>query len=161
MTEKLQNPTLNQKVSRTFRNSAAIVAICLALAWCQSPEEKLQKQAEKVKQLERELIQQSENYSYVATQENIQQDLKDEWADLTINQEIWYSHEWADEQDVKIENTKKKLYEEQKKLATMLENSWKPSNTANFNEERLNSKKYKYVSEEFWRSREAQAKKNK
>lgn len=161
MIEKLQNSTLKQKASRTFRNSAAVVAICLALAWCQSPEEKLQRQTDKVKQLERELIQQSENYGIVATQENIQQDLKDEGADLSINQEIWYSHEWADDQEIKIAKTKKKLSKEQKKLATMREKSWKPSNAINFDEKRLNPEKYEYIPEEFRRSREAQAKKNK
>jgi hypothetical protein len=48
------------------------------LSSCSSKEEKFQKQVEKVQQLEYELKQQAENYRYVATQQNIQQDLKDE-----------------------------------------------------------------------------------
>lgn len=160
MTEKLQNLSLWQKVSRTLKSSATIATICLTLTGCLSDQEKLQRQTDKVKQLERELIQQSENYGIVATQENIQQDLKDEWADLSINEDIWYSHEYADDQEIKIAKTKKKLNKEQRKLARMWEKSWKPSNTVNFDEERLNPGKYEYIPEEFRRSREAQAKKN-
>lgn len=161
MAERLQNLSLWQKASRALKSSATIATICLTLTGCLSDQERLQRQTEKVKQLERELIQQSENYNIVATQENIQQDLKDEWADLTINQEIWYSHEWADDQEIQIAKTKKKLNEEQRKLARMREKSWKPSNTVNFDEERLNPGKYEYIPEEFKRFCEAQAKDNK
>ncbi len=162
MAEKLQNLSLWQKASRALKSGATIATICLTLTGCLSDQEKLQRQTDRVKQLEHELIQQSKNYNMVASQENIQQDLKDEWADLTINEEIWYSHEWADDQEVQIAKTKKKLNKEQRKLARMREKSWKPnSTTVNFNEERLNPEKYEYIPEEFRRSREAQAKKDK
>ncbi len=142
------------KFSKRIRNTAIITTLGLALSSCSSKEEKFQKQVEKVQQLEYELKQQAENYHYVATQQNIQQDLKDEWADPTINQEIWYSLDRAEDQDEKIARTKEKLSEAQRELARMKEEM---QDTREINNERLKRRlktdKYDYIPEEFKRSR--------
>jgi hypothetical protein len=67
------------------------------------------------------LQKQAENYRIVAGEQNIQQDLKEEGADLSINQEIGYALNYADDQDVAIAKTKRKLNRAQRRLARMQE----------------------------------------
>lgn len=136
-----------------------ILALCATLTWCQTKEQKIERQARKVAELEYMLQKQSENYHRVYIQENVQQDLKQEWADPTINQEINYSLNWAADQDVAIARTKQRLNRAQRKLARMQEQWWWAHYDQQSNEERLNTRledKYDYIKEEFERSREAE-----
>ena len=89
MREASSNLLSTKKLTKWIRDTATIFAIGLALSSCSTPQEKYEEQLQKVQELEHSLKQQAENYHRVAVQENIQQDLKDEWADATINQEIW------------------------------------------------------------------------
>ena len=147
--EKISILKLDKKTLEKLRNSAIIATIALILSGCSTKEEKLQKQIAEVQRLEYALKQQAENYRQVADQQNIQQDLKDEWADPTINQEIWYSLDRASAQDKKIAKTKKKLQKAQKKLAKMKEDI----NNVTSTDERLNTSKYDYIPQEFERSK--------
>ena len=149
------NTSSTWKISEKIRNTAIIATIALTLSSCSSKEESYQKQVKEVQQLEYELKQQAENYRYVATQQNIQQDLKEEWADATINQEIWYSLDRAEKQDENIAKTKKKLSEAQAKLARMKEKMQEVDQSERLNS-RLKTDKYDYIPEEFKRSRENQ-----
>ena len=152
MIENSPNLLSTKKLTKWIRDTATIFAIGLALSSCSTPQEKYQKQVEKVQQLEYELKQQAENYRYVATQQNIQQDLKDEWADATINQEIWSSLNRAENQDKEIAKNKDKLSEAQAKLARMKEEMYEIDQTERLNS-RLKTDKYDYIPEEYARSR--------
>ena len=145
--EKKVNTSTNTGVLEKMRNAAIVATIALILSGCSTKEEKLQKQIAEVQRLEYALKQQSKNYHKVAEQQNIQQDLKNKWADLTINQEIWYSLEWAIKQDKKIKKTKKKLGNAQKKVAKMKEKWYGITST---NSGKLNPKKYDYIPKEYW-----------
>ena len=156
MREASSNLLSTKKLTKWIRDTATIFAIGLALSSCSTPQEKYEEQLQKVQELEHSLKQQAENYHRVAVQENIQQDLKDEWADATINQEIWYSLDRANDQDKNIAKTKEKLSKAQRELARMQEEM---QNIEQINEERLNQRlktdKYDYIPEEFKRSRGA------
>jgi len=153
--ERIDSP-FTWNFSKKIRDATILVTIALTLSGCWSKEENFENQVKKVQQLEYELKQQAENYRYVATQQNIQQDLRDEWADATINQEIWYSLDRAEEQDEKIAETKEKLNEAQKELARMKEEMRDIRQT---NSDRLKTRlkidKYDYIPAEFERSRNA------
>lgn len=139
-------PKLEKRNLKKMRDGAIMAMIALVLGGCSTKEEKLQKQINKVQRLEYALKQQSENYRQVAEQQNIQQDLKDGWADPTINQEIWYSLDWAETQDGKIYETKKKLGKAQKKLAKMREDWYGTTSSGG----KLNPEKYGYIPKEYW-----------
>lgn len=147
------NTLFTWNFSKKIRDVAVLATIALTLSGCWSKEENFEKQVKKVQQLEYELKQQAENYRYVATQQNIQQDLKEWWADATINKEIWYSLDRAEEQDEKIAKTKEKLSEAQKELARMKEEM---GNTEQINDNKLKKRlridKYDYIPKEFKRS---------
>ena len=130
---------------------ATTVALCLTLGACSSPAEKIQKQKEIVAELTHKLEQQSKNYHEVARQQNIQIDLRDEWADATINQEIWYATDRGNDYDKKIAKTKKKLAKAQEKL-DKLEEEYNITTTSTPNYGKLNPIKYDYIPEEYKRS---------
>ena len=129
------------------------VALSLTLGACSTPAEKIQHQRDKVNRLEQLLIQQSKNYHEVAKQQNIQIDLREEWADQTINQEIGYATEWALDYDEKIKKTKEKLAKEQRELDEMEEKYGIPTNSSTPIHWRLKQTKYDYIPEEYNRSR--------
>lgn len=155
------NTFKESKTLKNFYNTIITAAIALALSGCLSKEEKYQKQLQKVQELEYKLDQQAENYNQVWLQQNIQQDLKQWWADPTINQEIWYALDRAEDQDEKIAKTKKKLSKAQRKLAEMSEDMASHRQEQEINKQRekerlntrLNSNKYDYIKEEYKRSR--------
>ena len=152
MIENIKKSPLMHKFSQWIRNAATVASICLILWSCSSNEEKYQAQIEKVQQLEYKLKQQKNNYRDVSTQRKIQEDLKKEWADPTINQEIWYSIDWVRDQDKEIEKTKKELADAQKKLAKMKEDlDIKTTNRWVEYTDVPNPHKYDYISEEFER----------
>ena len=142
----------------------ASITTIIALAWClwlSSCDAIIDHQAGRVAKLRRTLEKQWQNYDIIAGQQNIQQDLKQEWADPTINQEIWYALDWADNQDGKIARTKRRLRRAQKNLMWMQEHRWnKKWSTIMWDdaveEQRLNSRlprwKYDYIDEEYRRS---------
>ena len=154
------NTTISEnKITKWIRDTGMILALCATLTWCQPKETRIERQTRRVAELEYMLQKQSENYHRVYIQENIQQDLKEEWADLTINQEIDYSLNWAADQDVAISKTKRRLNRAQRKLARMQEKWWWAIHDKKSNEERLNIRlddKYDYIPEEFERSRDAE-----
>lgn len=156
------NTTISEnKITKWIRDTGMILALCATLTWCQPKETRIERQTRRVAELEYMLQKQSENYHRVYIQENIQQDLKEEWADLTINQEIDYSLNWAADQDVAISKTKRRLNRAQRKLARMQEKWWWAIHDKKSNEERLNIRlddKYDYIPEEFERSRDAEKK---
>ena len=160
MRETLNTTNSTNKFTKWIRNASMILALCAVLAWCESMETRIEKQTRRVAELEYMLQKQAENYHRVAIQENIQQDLKEEGADHSINQEIGYALNYADDQDVAIAKTKRKLNREQRKLARMIERSWWVVYDQKSNEERLNhrlkTEKYDYIPEEYKRSREAE-----
>lgn len=155
------NTLKKPRTSTKLYDAIIIGAIALILSSCWSKEENYQKQLQKVQELEYKLKQQSENYRQVSLQQNIQQDLKQWWADPTINQEIWYSLDRAEDQDEKIAKTKKALSKAQKKLAEMSEDLANDRQESKTNEQRqterlntrLNPGKYGYIDEEYKRSR--------
>ena len=159
MRETANTTNSANKFTKWIRDASMILALCATLTWCQPKEARIERQTRKVAELEYMLQKQSENYHRVYIQENIQQDLKEEWADLTINQEIDYSLNWAADQDVAISRTKRRLNRAQRKLARMQEKWWWAAYDKKSNEERLNTRlddKYNYIPEEFERSREAE-----
>ena len=158
--------TFNKEISKSSQSKAIIAAALLylgvALSGCdcpfwRSPTERIQRQQNKVEQLTYQLLQEQENYNEVARQQNIQVDIRDEWADATINQEIWYATDRAEDYDWKIAKTKKKLARAQKRLNRLEEkHGVSPSSTrssSSSNIGKLNPKKYDYIPEEYRRSR--------
>lgn len=161
MIEKFKEFFSKQNTPERARNAGIIASICLALTACSSKEEQYQAQLEKVQQLEYTLKQQTKNYHDVSTQRKIQEDLKKEWADPTINQEIWYSIDRTRDQDKEISKTKEKLAKAQRKLAEMEEelNYAKAKKQAEYTDV-PKPDKYKYVMEEFERSEGAEQNSN-
>lgn len=155
MIEKAPNQPLSKRLFKWFRNIATALAISLTLTNCASPEEKYERQVQKVQELEYKLMQQQKNYHDVATQWAIQEDLKKNWADQTINQEIWYSIERTHDQDQEIFDTKEDLAEAQRELATMKEEMDFRNRAISEYSEKPNPHKYDYIPEEFKRSKEA------
>lgn len=147
--EKTNSQQRNSLLTRLW----TIVAISLALSSCSSPQERIQKLENEVAALEHTLLTESTNYGEIAKQQNIQIDLRDEWADQTINQEIGYATERALSYDSKIAKTKEKLAKKQKKLANLKE-KYIVSTTQTSQQERLNPTKYNYIPEEYRRSGE-------
>ena len=129
-----------------------ILAISLALGWCSSPQEKIHKLESEIAALEHTLITESKHYDDVTRQQNIQIDLREEWADPSINQEIGYATERAQSYDSKIEKTKKKLAKKQRKLNNLQE-KYSIEVTWNSMQWRLKPGKYEYIIEEYNRSR--------
>ena len=86
--------------------------------------------------------------------------MKEEGAHHSINQEIGYALNYADDQDVAIAKTKRRLSREQKRLARMLERWWWVIYDNESKERRSNTRmdehKYDYIPEEYRRSREAE-----
>jgi len=157
--------TSNREISKSSQSKAIIAAVLFSLGvtltgcdspfWC-SPTEKIQKQQNRVEQLTHQLLQESENYEEVVRQQNIQIDIREEWADATINQEIWYATDRAKDYDWKIGRTKRKLARAQRKLDRLEERygiSWSTTSSSSSQIERLNAQKYKYIPEEFRRSK--------
>lgn len=153
--------TSREEIQQSSPSKAIITAVLFSLgvtlSWCYSPTERIQRQQNRVEQLTHELLKESENYWEVARQQNIQIDIREEWADATINQEIWYATDWAQDYDKKIARTKRKLARAQKRYATLQEKygstySATP-NSSTYNVGRLNAKKYEYIPEEFKRSK--------
>ncbi len=158
MVEKIPNQPRSKKLVRWVRDAATVFGISLALISCDETTQDLyQRQLEKVQQLEHKLLKQRENYYNVSRQWEIQEDLKKNWADPTINQEIWYAIQLTEDQDQEIERTKKELEEAQRELARMKEeiDFVGSKNTVEYNK-KPNPDKYDYILEEFKRSREAQ-----
>jgi len=158
--------TFNKEISKSSQSKAIIAAVLFSLGvtltgcdspWGCSPTERIQRQQNRVEQLTHELIQESENYKEVARQQNIQIDIREEWADATINQEIWYATDRAKDYDKKIAKTKKKLARAQRRLDRLEEkhgvSSSPTTNSSSSNIGRLNSQKYEYIPEEFKRSK--------
>lgn len=145
----LEQPNLSPK---KFHNTVLVLLLSAALWGCSTPAEKIQKQQEEVARLEYKLKQQSKNYHNVARQQNIQIDLREEWADPTINQEIWYATDRANDYDKEIEKTKKKLAKAQEKLAKLREEYNVVASPSNSNCSKLNPNKYDYIPEEFNRA---------
>lgn len=158
--------TLNKEISKSSQSKAIIAAVLFSLGttftgcdspWGCSPTEKIQRQQNRVEQLTHQLLKESENYEEVARQQNIQIDIREEWADATINQEIWYATDWAKDYDAKIAKTKKKLARAQRRLDRLEEkygvSSSSTTNSSSSNIGRLNAKKYEYIPEEFKRSK--------
>ena len=157
MRKTIDTPDSNS-TNKTFRNFAICAAIWMALTSCWSRESKINSQQKKITQLEYKLQKQAENYHKVYIQENIQQDLKAQWADNSINQEIGYALNYADKQDKKIARTKRRLNKAQKRLSHMQERWW-VSDSPKFNPDELNTRltdKYDYISEEFERGQNRQ-----
>lgn len=157
--EKKNQPSNNRSKAII---AAVLLSLNVALAGCESPfwvspTEKIQRQQNRVEQLTQELLKESENYKEVARQQNIQIDIKEEWADATINQEIWYATDRAKDYDWRIAKTKRKLARAQKRLNRLEEkygvSSSQTTNSSNSNIGRLNSQKYDYIPEEFNRSK--------
>ena len=158
------NPRKEGKNS--FSRLAIIFAIALTLSGCSNPQKEYKKCSKEVTELTALYEQQAQNYEEVATQENIQQDLKNEWADPTINQDIWYSHDRANDQDKNIAETKKQLSKAQRNLAKAKEDLAKAeavkkkeeaereASKKESNKQKLNPHKYDYVKEELKRGRE-------
>lgn len=165
----IMNKSINtpcKEISKSPTSKAIIAAVLFSLGvtltgcdspWGCSPTEKIQRQQNRVEQLTHELIQESENYKEVARQQNIQIDIREEWADATINQEIWYATDWAKDYDGRIAKTKKKLARAQRRLDRLEEkygvSSSSTTNSSSSNIGRLNSQKYEYIPEEFKRSK--------
>jgi len=157
MRKTIDTPDSNS-TNKTFRNLAICAAIWMALTSCWSRESKINSQQKKIAQLEYKLQKQADNYHKVYIQENIQQDLKAQWADNSINQEIGYALNYADKQDKKIARTKRRLNKAQKRLSHMQERWW-VSDSSKFNPDELNTRltdKYDYISEEFERGQNRQ-----
>ena len=156
MIEKTPRLPTTKEFLRGIRNAATILAISFTLTNCSSPEEKYEKQLQKVQELEYALQQQERNYHSVASQWEIQDGLRKEWADPSINQEIWYSIDRAKDQDKEIYETKKELAKAQRKLAKMKEEiEFREARRVAEHSETLNPNKYEYIPEEFKRSRKA------
>jgi len=156
MTKKFEwTPSMNI-ISKWIRYATVGASIFIILS-CSSNEEKYQKQLEKVQELEYKLKQQAENYHDISTQWKIQEDLKKEWADKTINQEIWYSIDRTRDQDKEISETKEELAKAQKKLAEMKEdlNYTRAKDQSKYNDI-PNPDKYNYIPEEFKRGRKSE-----
>ena len=153
--------TSNREISKSSQSKAIITAVLFSLLvtldWCYSPTERIQRQQNRVEQLTGQLLQESENYKEVARQQNIQIDIKEEGADATINQEIWYATDYAKDYDAKIASTKRKLARAQRRLNRLEEKYWTSSSSttssSSSNVGRLNSNKYDYIPEEFRRSK--------
>lgn len=158
MVEKGPNKPRSEKLIRWIRDTATIFAISLVLTNCtSSPEERYQRQQQKVQDLEYRLKQLQENYYNVSTQWEIQENLKKNWADPTINQEIWYSIQRTKDQDKEISKTKEKLAIAQRDLARMKEEiDFRNSRTTVEHSEKPNPHKYDYIPKEFERNRAAQ-----
>lgn len=157
------NTSTAWKKSNKLRNVAIIATMFLALTSCTSKEKQYENQLQKVHKLENKvnglqsrLIEQSNNYEMVSIDENIQQDLKRDWADASINQEIWDALNRASEQDERIAKTKEELantqtdlFEAREKLATL---EWELKNYRHTQEKRqdtrLNPGKYGYIEKE-------------
>jgi hypothetical protein len=156
--EKKNQPSNNRSKAII---AAALLYLSVALSGCDypfwwSPTERIQRQQNKVEQLTYQLLQEQENYNEVARQQNIQVDIRDEWADATINQEIWYATDRAKDYDWRIAKTKRKLARAQKRLNRLEEKYWISSSTTNSSSSKigkLNPKKYDYIPEEFNRSK--------
>lgn len=155
-----------EEISKSSQSKAIIAAVLFSLGvtftgcdspWGRSPTERIQRQQNRVEQLTHELIQESENYKEVARQQNIQIDIREEWADATINQEIWYATDRAKDYDWRIARTKKRLARAQRRLDRLEErhgvSSSPTTNSSSSNIDRLNSQKYEYIPEEFKRSK--------
>lgn len=153
MRETTPNLSVTEKSIKRIRNTLAIATV-LTLTNCSTPEEKYEKQLQKVQQLEYKLKQLQKNYYDVSTQREIQEDLKKNWADSSIDQEIWYSIERTEEQEKKIEETKEDLAEAQKKLASMKEEA--EISRIKASTKKPDPHKYDYIPKEFERSRESQ-----
>lgn len=153
MVESIRKSPFINGISKWIRNAATIASICLALTSCSTKEEQYQAQLEKVQELEYTLKQQAKNYHDVSTQWEIQENLKKEWADQTINQEIWYSVERTRDQDREIAETKEELAKAQKKLAKMEEElaHERASKQVEYKDV-PNPNKYDYIIEEFERT---------
>lgn len=156
------NTSIEWKKSNKLHNIAIIAAMILALSSCTSKEEQYEKQLQKVYELENEihglqnkLTEQANNYEMVSIDENLQQDLKRNWADPSINQEIWYALDRASERDKEIAETKEDLGEAQSKLAKAKEKlamlKWELENDRQIQSKkldtRLNPDKYDYIKE--------------
>ena len=161
------NTSTAWKKSNKLRNVAIIATMFLALSSCTSKEKQYENQLEKVHKLENKvnwlqnkLIEQSNNYEMVSIDENIQQDLKRDWADVSINQEIWDALDRASEQDERIAETKEELAEAQADLIEAREKLaelwWELKNDTQTQNERLNTRlnpeKFGYIEEEFEKS---------
>lgn len=165
------NTSIEWKKSNKLHNIAIIAAMILTLSSCTSKEEQYEKQLQKVYELENEvnglrnkLAEQANNYEMVSIDENLQQDLKRNWADASINQEIWDALDRASEQDKEIAETKKDLGDAQSKLAKARENlamlEWELENDRQIQSKRLDTRlnpdKYGYIEKETKRNQNNQ-----
>ena len=137
-----------------------VLALCWVLSWC-SPECQVKRWDRKVTRYEERAAYfwwvrkaQAEDYQYVALQENVQQDFKDAWAESVINEEIGYSHDWAEKQDRKILRITRKENKAQKRAASAREKLDWYKNKANVSwssyspSERLNPKEHRHIIKE-------------
>ena len=157
------NTSIEWKKSNKLHNIAIIAAMILTLSSCTSKEEQYERQLQKVYELENEvnglrnkLDEQRNNYEMVSIDENLQQDLKKNWADPSINQEISDAHDRASEQDKKITETKKDIGDAQSKLGKAREKlamlEWELENDRQIQSKRLDTRlnpdKYDYIEKE-------------
>lgn len=158
MNENLNSINSINNTSRRNRRLpiCALLAALTITTSCWFEQTAIDLQNKQLKHLENKLKKQADHYKTVAIQQNIQQDLKEEWADLTINQEIGYAINWADKQDTKISKTKKQIKRAQTRLFNMEENLWQSHNeedTENIEyNERLNTEKYDYIDKQYKRA---------
>lgn len=161
MIEKIKEFVSKENTPQRARNAGIIASICLALTACSSKEEQYQAQLQKVQELEYALKQQSDDYHDVSTQWEIQENLKKEWADKTINQEIWYSINRTRNQDKEIAKKKEELSKAQKKLAKMKEDiDFEEAKRFAERSDVPNPDKYNYIKEEFERAEKAKENNN-
>ena len=175
MTRETSNISSNKKVWNPFSRLTAILAVTLTLSGCsnsqQDPQQDIQQEyinsKEEEKKASREVTeltakweQQRQNYEEVSKQENIQQDLKEAWADPSINSSIRHSHDRANDLDKDIAKTEEELSEAQIKLAKAKEKlamaeavkKEEEAKREEANKQRLNPHKYDHIKEQQKRS---------
>jgi len=145
------NEEAHSQPKKSFLTQLSIVAISLILTACSSPEERIQKLESEIGALKHTLLTQQKNYRELSTQQNIQIDIRDEWADSSINWEINDATERANGYTKEIQKTKEKISKKQKKLNKLREEYNINTNYIPI-QQKLDPSKFDYLPEEYNRS---------
>lgn len=144
MNEK-EKTSIEQWLRNWLKIKATTMALLLTLTGCGKIEElRIKHLEQKVKRLEATLEMQADNYGSIADQHNVQLNIREEWADETINQDIFLSWELGLHKDDDISETTTEYRAAKKKLMELKEKQGKWSPNYTDPAWKMNPKKYEY-----------------
>lgn len=155
----------NNYPSWGFKRKVEILAVSTALAFILSGcdnirQRRINRLENKIERLEWTQELQADDYSDISDQHNIQLDLKDEWANPAIDQDIYLSWSLGTKKDKDIEKTTAEYREAKERLMRLREKQGKRDHDYTDPAWRMNPDKYWYKKEQFkrmWQKRQWEA----